>query len=366
MSVTAAVARTQSEPLVNEKVDLDDLRSNEVRVRMVGSGVCHTDTLVRDGVYPMPLPAVLGHEGSGVVEEIGSEVTMAKVGDHVLLGPAYCGKCRFCRRGQPTYCEFAFEQYFGGQRMDGSTAFSKDGERISSHFFGQSSFASYTNAVENSVVVVDNDAPLEIMGPLGCGLSTGAGAVLNEMCPEPGTSIAVFGTGAVGFGALMAAGVASCSTIIGVDIHDSRLELATELGATQTINSRTQDLAETIAETTGGQGVDFAIDTTAVPEVMRSAADALGKRGTVVLVGAAAMGTEVPFEVGGSLLKGWTLKTVIEGSSVPHIFLPRLVKLWEQGKFPFDKLVRTYPHTEINQGFEDSASGEVIKPVVVY
>ncbi|NLD78036.1 MAG: NAD(P)-dependent alcohol dehydrogenase [Acidimicrobiales bacterium] len=366
MSVTAAVAREKGAPLVIEELELDELRSNEVRVRMVGSGICHTDAVARDGIYPVPLPAVFGHEGSGVVEAVGSEVFTVEVGDHVVLGPAYCGKCTSCRAGEPMYCQFAFEEMFGCQRRDGTTGFSKDGERVGSHFFGQSSFASHANVVENSVIVVDKDAPLELLGPLGCGLNTGAGAVLNEMRPQPGTSIAVFGTGAVGFGALMAAAAASCTTIVGVDIHDSRLELARELGATHTVNSKTQNLHEELDRITGGQGLNFALDTTAVPAVISSAAEALGKRGELVAVGAAAPGTEVSFEVGNSLLKGWTFKTVIEGSSVPQLFIPRLVELWKQGRFPFDKLVQTYSLDDINQGFEDSASGSVIKPVLVY
>lgn len=366
MSVTAAVVRQPKEPLALEELDIDEPRSNEVRVRMVGSGICHTDAVARDAIYPVPFPSVFGHEGSGVVEQVGSEVRNVQVGDHVVLSPAYCGKCNYCRSGEPMYCEYAFEEMFGCQRRDGSTAFSKNGEAVGSHFFGQSSFATYSNVVENSVVVVDKDAPLELLGPLGCGLNTGAGAVLNEMRPEAGTSIAIFGTGAVGCAGLMAAAVASCTTIIGVDIHDARLDLARELGATHTINSANQDVAAEIERITGGRGLNYALDTTAIPAVMQQAAEALGKRGELVAVGAAAPGTEVPFEVGNSLLKGWTFKTVIEGSAVPQVFIPRLVELWKQGKFPFDKLIKTYAHSDVNQGFDDSESGAVIKPVIVY
>lgn len=264
------------------------------------------------------------------------------------------------------YCANGFAELFGCRRHDGTTAFSKDGEMVGSHFFGQSSFATHANVTENSVIVVDKDAPLELLGPLGCGLNTGAGAVLNEMRPEPGTSIVVFGTGAVGFAALMAAAAVSCSKIIGVDIHDSRLELARELGATHTINSSTQDLRAELEKVTGGRGVNYSLDTTAISSVVRDAADALGTRGVLVAVGAAAPGDEVSFEVGSSLTKGWTFKTVIEGSAVPQVFIPRLVDLWKQGKFPFEKLVKTYSLGDINTGFEDSASGAVIKPVVAY
>lgn len=242
MEITAAVAREHNHPLVIENdIELDELHANEARVRLVATGICHTDAVVRDGIYPTPLPAVLGHEGAGIVEAIGAEVKNVKVGDHVILGAAYCGTCTQCRSGNPAYCLNVFDEDFGGHRRDGSTALSKNGEKISSHFFGQSSFATYSNVVQESLIVVDKEAPLELLGPLGCGLNTGAGAVLNELNPDPGTSLAVFGTGAVGSAAIMAAKVAGCTTIIALDIHDSRLELAKELGATHVINSRNAD-----------------------------------------------------------------------------------------------------------------------------
>lgn len=366
MKITAAVARTQGAPLTIEELDLDDLRHGEVRVRMVATGICHTDAIVRDGVYPTPLPAVLGHEGAGVVEAIGEGVTSVAPGDHVVLAAAYCGHCTRCRRGEMAYCENLMAADFGGRRLDGSTALSSDGEPISSHFFGQSSFATHANVVEESVVKVPSDVPLEHLAPLGCGFNTGAGTVLNELRPEIGSSLAVFGTGAVGAAALMAAKVADCSTIIAVDVHDSRLEMARELGATHVVNSREQDLGQALAEIVGDRGVDYVVDTTGRPELLRAAADAIAVRGTVALVGAAHPGTEVSFEVGASLVKGWTFKTVVQGSSVPQTFLPRMIELWRAGRFPVDKLIRDYSLDQINQGFADSADGSTIKPVVVF
>lgn len=367
MKTKAAVARAHHQPLTIEELNLDELRPNEVRVRMVASGICHTDAIVRDGVYPTPLPAVLGHEGSGVVEAIGSAITTCEVGDHVLLAAAFCGKCSMCRAGSPTYCEFTFEQCFGGGRPDGSKAFSTaSGEPISSHFFGQSSFANYTNAVENSVIVVPKDVDLELLGPLGCGINTGAGAVFNEMNPGPGTSLAVFGAGAVGMSGIMAGRVAGCSKIIAIDRHDSRLELAKEMGATHGINSGNTDVVEELRKITGGRGINFALDTTGVPDLLVQAADALALRGVVVQVSAPDPGTTVPFEIGSALLKGWTFKAVVQGSSVPPVLLPRLIELWKQGRFPFDKMIKKYSFEDINQGFDDSASGEVVKPLVVY
>jgi aryl-alcohol dehydrogenase len=264
------------------------------------------------------------------------------------------------------YCENLFAADFGGRRTDGSTSLSKDGEAISSHFFGQSSFATFANVVEESVIKVDADVPLEILAPLGCGIQTGAGSILNQLKPALNSSLVVIGTGAVGSGAIMAGRVAGCSKVIAVDIHDSRLDLARELGATDTINTRSVDLTEEIMRLTDGRGADYVLDTTARPELLRQAADALGNRGTLALVGAAKPGTEVTFEIGLSLVKGWTFTTIVQGSSVPQVFIPKLVELWKEGRFPIDKLMRNYSLEEINQGFADSASGEVIKPVVVF
>lgn len=366
VTVTAAVARERGAPLVREELELDDLRPDEVRVRMVATGVCHTDAVVRDGVLPTPLPAVLGHEGAGVVEATGDRVTSVAPGDHVVLSAAYCRHCARCRAGETAYCENLFAQDFGGAREDGSTALSKDGERISSHFFGQSSFATLANVSESSVVRIDPEVPLETMAPLGCGLQTGAGAVLAELRPPAGSSFAVVGAGAVGLAAVMAAALAGCTTIVAVDRHPSRLELARRLGATHVVDTGGgADLTAELVRITGG-GADAILDTTAVPALLSAAARALAIRGTLALVGAAAPGTEVPFEIGESLQKGWTFRTIIEGGVVPQDFIPRLVTLWKQGRFPFDAMVRTYRLDQINDAFADSASGAVIKPVVVF
>ncbi|MCI2237791.1 NAD(P)-dependent alcohol dehydrogenase [Paenibacillus sp. TRM 82003] len=368
-TITAAVAREHGQPLSIEQVELDAMRPDEVRVRLVATGVCHTDAIVRDGVYPTPLPAVLGHEGAGVVEAVGEMVADIAVGDHVILSAAYCGTCKRCRAGQVAYCEHLFAEDFGGRRHDGTTALSAPGrpeQVISSHFFGQSAFATHANVRPTSVVVVDPDVPLEVLAPLGCGMQTGAGAVLNELRPPAGTSLAVSGAGAVGLAAVMAARIAGCSTVIAIDVHDSRLQLATELGATHTVNGKQVDTHEKLMEITGGAGVDYILDTTAIPALLASAAQSLAVRGTLALVGAARPGTEVPFEIGSSLVKGWTFKTIVQGSAVPQVFIPRLVELWKQGAFPIDKLTRAYRLQEINDAFADSASGAVVKPIVVF
>jgi len=363
MSIIAAVARTQGQPLTIENLELDEPRVNEVRVRMVASGICHADAIVRDGMIPTPLPAVLGHEGAGVVEAVGDAVTTVEVGDHVVLAAAYCGTCNRCRAGQMAYCENLFAADFGGRRPDGSTAFRSPEGPVSSHFFGQSSFASYSNVVQECLVKLDSDVALELVAPLGCGLQTGAGTILNELKPQIGSTLVVLGTGAVGAGSIMAGRIAGCRKVIAVDIHDSRLELATEIGATDTINTSRDDLVEAVRDLTGG-GADFIVDTTALPRLLEQGAEALGLRGTLALVGAAPAGTKVSFEIGQSLVKGWTFTSVLQGSSVPQDFIPRLIGLWRAGQFPFDKLITHYALDDINQGFDDSKNGATIKPVI--
>lgn len=367
-TVTAAVARENRAPLSLEQLELDDIRDDEVRVRMVATGVCHTDAVVRDGGAPTPLPAVLGHGGTGVVEQVGKAITTVGPGDHVVLAAAYCATCRQCRAGRMAYCENLFAQDFGGRRADGSSALSAaDGTPVSSHFFGQSSFSTHANVVESSIVRVDPSVPPEVLAPMGCGINTGAGAVLNELRPRAGSSFAVTGAGAVGLAAVMAARVAGCTTIVAVDLHDSRLELAREIGATHTINSRSADMADELASITGGEGVNSMLDTTAVPAVVGGAAGALSIGGTLAIVGAAAPGTTVAIDIGiPSMVKGWTFKTVIQGGSVPQVFIPTLVELWKQGRFPLDKLVKTYKLDDINTAFTDSESGVTVKPVVLF
>lgn len=364
--VHAAVARTVGAPLEFAQLSLDELRPDEVRVRMVATGVCHTDALVRDGVLPGAFPLVLGHEGAGVVEAIGRDVTTVAVGDHVVLGFTSCGSCAQCNDAHPAYCETFPPLNFGGQRPDGSTALTESGARVSSHFFGQSSFASVANVSERSVARVPKEAPLEILGPLGCGITTGAGTVLNVLRPGPGSSILILGAGAVGDAALLAAVVAGCTTIIVVDVVPHRLEFASSLGATHVIDARDGDVAAAVREITGGRCAQFAIDTTGVPAGFRSMVDSLAPQGFGALVGAAAAGTEASIDIGSFLVNSPTITAVIEGDAVPQELIPHLVELYLAGRFPFDRLIRLYPFAELNAAFADSESGATIKPVVTF
>jgi len=245
-TVTAAVVREPKGKFNIEEVELDELRPNEVRVRVVAVGVCHTDVALRDGVYPIPMPVVLGHEGAGVVEAVGSYVTRAGVGDHVVMSAAYCGHCLQCLTGHEAYCENGFAEDFGGRRtLDGTSSLtSSSGEVVSSHFFGQSSFSTHANVVESSLIPVDRDLPLDKISFLGCGMQTGAGSILNEIRPPAGSSVAVAGTGAVGHAAVMAARASGCTTIIAIDRHENRVALAEEVGATHGIHGQAEDAHE--------------------------------------------------------------------------------------------------------------------------
>ena len=366
MKVTAAVAVAPKAPLEIRELELDDPRPDEIRVRMVASGVCHTDAIVRDQWYPTPLPAVLGHEGAGVVDAVGAAVTDLSVGDRVVLAPAFCGTCQQCMTGHVQYCEQYYAYNFGGSRPDGVTSFRDGSEPVSSNFFGQSSFATYTNVQVRTAVKVPDDVPLELVGPLGCGIMTGAGAVLNVLQPGAGESIAVFGTGAVGMSAMLAAVASGATTIIMVDIVPSRLRTALELGATHVVDSRQDDAVQAIRTITGGRGVQYALDTTGVPAVFSAMTKSLAIRGHGALVGAAKLGTEAPFDIGTLLTSGITVSMVVEGDSVPRAFIPRLIDLYQAGLFPFDKLTAPYPFEDINTAFEDSEAGRTLKPIVLF
>jgi aryl-alcohol dehydrogenase len=366
MKIRAAVSREKEAPFTIEEIEISEPRDDEVLVRVVGAGVCHTDLICRDQWYPVPQPAVFGHEGSGVVEAVGKSVTKVAPGDHVVMSFMSCGACYSCKVGHPAYCSELYERNFSGTRPDGSSALSANGEPLSAHFFAQSSWATHAMGYERSVVKVDPSAPLELLGPLGCGVQTGAGAVFNVFNPKAGQTIAIFGAGSVGLSAIMAAKAVGCTTIIAVDLKQSRLDLAAELGATHGINaSEIADTTEAIRDLTGG-GVDFSLELTANGKVFRSAVDSLRPLGTVGCIGATALGTEYSFDVNDLMLPGKTIKGLVEGDSVPDIFIPRLVELIQQDKFPLHKLVTNYKLDEVNKAAEDTENGAAVKPILVF
>ena len=332
-------------------------------MRIVASGMCQTDLHGRDGYYNTPYPAVYGHEGAGIVQAVGKNVTKFAPGDHVVISFPWCGACPNCRRNMQSHCMNSFDLKMRGTRADGSTLMSKDGAPVYSAFFQQSSFATHAIANERYMVKVRNDAPLELLGPFACSGQTGAGAVLNSMQPRAGDAFAVFGVGAVGLSGLMAAKIAGCDPIIAIDLHDERLALARALGATHAINhAGRSDVVADIRKITG-DGVRFSLETSAQPAVFREAVEALMPAGTCVLLGSARSGTEVSFDMP-FLQFGRVVRGVIQGESHPQELIPKLVDLLMQGKMPVDRMMTFYPLAEINRAAQESSRGTTIKPVL--
>jgi len=362
MEIRGAVVFEQSGKFQIESLQLSDPLDDEVLVRVVATGICHTDLAARDQHLPIPLPSVLGHEGAGVVEKVGARVTKVKPGDHVALSWMYCGSCPSCRSGRDPYCVNFLGLNFSGMRPDGSTTLRRGDEVIHGSFFGQSSFANFVLADERNVVKVPEDIPLEILGPMGCGIQTGAGAVMNALQATPGSAIAIFGVGPVGMSAVLAAGVCGCTTIIAVDISADRLKMARELGATHILNANDVDPVATILELTGG-GPNYSLECVGNPAVFRQSVDVLPLLGVCGLVGVVAPGTEVSLNMD-LIMNGRAVRGIIEGDAIPDLFIPKLIELYRQGRFPFDRMITFYPFDEINKAVEEMEKGLVIKPVL--
>ena len=364
MKVKAAVVRAKNGPFLIEDLTLEAPRRGEVLVKVVGVGMCHTDLVVRDQYFPTPLPAVLGHEGSGIVVSVGEGVSKVAAGDHVVMSYASCGVCANCLSGQLGYCPDLYSHNFSGARPDGSSPCQdSQGARVSGYFFSQSSFAEHAICTERNVVKISKDVPIRIMGPLGCGIQTGAGAVMNALRPEAGSSLAVFGAGSVGLSAVMAAQIVGCTTIIAVDTKPERLALARELGATAVFDARSGNAVDQIRQLTG-DGVQYALEATGLPAVVRQAVDSLRLTGVCGVIGVSPLGTEFTLDMN-SVLFGRTVRGIIEGDSVPDTFIPRLIELWRQGRFPFDRLIKFYPLSSIETAARESEAGTVLKPVLV-
>lgn len=364
MEVTAAVIHETGGEFKLEQLELSDPRDDEVLVRIVGAGICGTDLGAVHGHLPIPgPPSVFGHEGAGIVEKVGERVTKVKPGDHVVLAWDYCGECTACKLGKELYCLNFFLHNFHGARPDGSATLHKVDEVIHGCFFCQSSFADFALANERNVVKVLDDVPLEILGPMGCGVMTGAGAVMNSLGPRPGSSIAVFGIGTVGMSAVMAALVVGCTTIIAVDVNPDRLKMAKEFGATHTVNAaEVDDPVQAILDRTGG-GAEFSLECVGNPQVFRQAVDVLPRLGVCGLLGVVPPMTEVSLNMD-LIMNGRTVMGVLGGDAIADLFIPRLIELYKQGRFPFDRMITFYPFDEINKAVADMAAGRVIKPVL--
>lgn len=359
MKITAAVLRDAEGEYALETLDLAELAPDQVLVEVTAAGMCHTDVIPRQ--MPFLLPVVTGHEGAGVVEAVGSDVEGIAVGDHVVLSFDSCGTCVMCSRNRPAYCETFIPRNLTGRTPEWTTVAADDeGGEVAARWFAQSSFATYAITTARNTVVVDGDVPLDIAGPLGCGLLTGAGAVMCALDVGEGHSIAVYGAGAVGLAGVMAAVVQGASTIIAVDLHDHRLELARELGATHTIDGAASDVIAQVQGIAGG-GVDHALDTTGNATVMSNAIAALRLGGAAAFVG---VQTE-PLTLDPTALIGKQITGVLEGSAVPQELIPRLIELWRDGRFPFDRLIEHFALDQINEAEKASLEGRVVKPVLV-
>ncbi len=359
MKTQAAVSREGARFPQIETLDIEDPRPGEILVRMAASGICHTDIGVNG--RPGPRPFVLGHEGAGVVERVGAGVTELAPGDHVVLSVNFCGECPSCKRNAHSYCYEVLPRNFGGLRPDGSSPLSKDGQRVFARFFGQSSFAQYSLSDARCAIKVPPDVPLEILAPLGCGVQTGAGAIINSLQVGAGDSVAIFGAGSVGLSAVMAARLVGAERIIAVDLVPSRLAMATELGATDTVDASNTDVTKVIRELTR-YGVSRSFNTANVPISYTQSLECLAPRGVAGFV-APPNGQFVP-DMFHLLSGGRALRGILGGDTTPSLFIPMLIDYYRQGRFPFDRLIKYYPFDQIAQAFEDSTAGRTIKPVL--
>lgn len=364
MQARAAVMPARHGRWTIEALDVAEPGPHEILVRVVASGICQTDVHARDGFFPIPCPAVYGHEGAGIVERVGSAVATLRAGDHVLLASPYCGACPECLAGFQTYCEQAPALKFGGFREAGqSIAFRRGLDAVYGSFFQQSSFAGLTLASARSAVRVPVDLPLDILAALPCGVNTGAGAVLHVMKPQPGDSYVAFGVGAVGCAGVMAARLAGCSTVIAVDVFPERLEVARTLGATHVLDARDPDLVGQVRRIAGGRGARWCLEAAGVPGALRAAVDVLAPRGTACLVGNAREGVEVNLDMA-ALMQGRVVRGCVQGDSDVQSFLPELIELYRAGRLPVERFVRYYPLEAINDAVADMLEGRTIKAVL--
>ncbi|WP_199254642.1 NAD(P)-dependent alcohol dehydrogenase [Mycolicibacterium mengxianglii] len=365
MSTTsrAAVVESKDGPFEFRDIEVEDPRPDEVLIRLVATGICATDAHVRAQRIATPLPAVLGHEGAGVVERVGTAVTAVEPGDHVVLSYHSCGQCKPCMSSHAAYCERVWAANFAGARLDGSNGLHVDqGIAPHGHFFGQSSFSTYALANQRNTIKVPSDLPLEVMAPLGCGFQTGAGAVLKALAVPVGASFAVFGVGAVGMAAVMAAQVAGASTIVAVDVDAGRLKLARELGATHIINPGQVDDLTGALRAIEKRGLEYVLDTSGRKENLDAGIGALAPQGRFGFVafheGGGAMVDA------GRLSVGQSLQGIIQGDAVSSLLINELAQLYRTGRFPIDRLLSFYDFADINTAFADTGSGRVTKAVL--
>jgi NDMA-dependent alcohol dehydrogenase len=364
--VKAAVLHTVKQPLRVEDVHLDGPRDGEVLVRIGAAGVCHSDYHFMNGDLPIGLPCVLGHEGAGVVEEVGRGVTAVVPGDHVvLLFRPNCGHCEFCSQGRPALCWMAAQLRNTGHLLDGTSRLSRDGAEIK-HFLGVSCFAERAVVPEQGVVSIPKDVPMEVAALVGCAVMTGVGAVMNTARVTPGAAVLVIGAGGVGLSCVMGAALVGAHPIIVADLVDAKLETAMDFGATHAVNARTHDIVEGVRELTSGQGVDFSFEAIGNPNAMAQAFRSLRLGGVATAVGIAPAGSELSISAGELVYQEKTLKGSYYGSTRPHADMPRLLQLYRSGKLPIDRMIsRRYPLDRVNEAYDALLAGEVARSVLI-
>jgi S-(hydroxymethyl)glutathione dehydrogenase/alcohol dehydrogenase len=356
----AALFHGAHEPLSIEDVAIDRPLEHEVRVRVVASGVCHSDLHFVDGFYDFPAPAVLGHEAAGIVEEVGSQVDEFKTGDHVIAClSVFCGRCDYCLSGRTHLCSTR-----PVRGKDAPSRLSWQGEPVN-QFANLSAYAEQMLVHSNAIVKVRDDMPLDRGALIGCGVTTGVGAVLNTARIEAGSTVAVFGCGGVGLSAIQGARIAGARTIIAVDVHDHKLETAWELGATDTVNAATHDAVKTIREMTNG-GVDYSFEAIGLKKAAEQCFECLRSGGTATVIGMIPVGQKIELE-GSVFLREKKIQGSSMGSNRFKIDMPKYVDFYMQGRLKLDEMIsRRLKLEDINEGFRAMKAGEVARQVITF
>lgn len=365
MQAIAAVLNQPGGPFSVEAVEVAAPQAGEVRVAIKAVGICHTDLVVASGAMGLQFPAVLGHEGAGIVDAVGEGITDLKPGDKVLLTFNSCGACKPCGHDEPAYCSHFMPLNMLAVRGDGSTRVTRAGQPVADNFFGQSSFASLAVANRRNVLKVDDDTDLSVLAPLGCGIQTGVGGVLNSLGAKAGETLVVLGAGAVGLSALLGGRIAGCSSIIVVEPQDGRRALASELGATATLDG-SGDVAAAVRAILP-EGADMVIDTSGFMPVVQQSVNMIANRGRIGLLGVpGSLDAALSVPVVQILTQGGTVRGIVEGDSDPAVFLPELIAHHKAGRLPIERFSRTYRFAEINQAIEDAHAGKAIKAVLLF
>ena len=369
--INAAITKKIKGPFVTTKLLLEGPNANEILIRIIAASICQTDLHTKnEGLCNFPI--VLGHEASGIVEKIGNKITEFKVGDHVILSYDYCGKCNQCNLNKPTYCEQHGPLNFSGHRPDGRKThktLNSNSPDVYGSFFQQSSFATYAIAHESNTIKVDKSLPLDLLAPLGCGIQTGAGTIFNTLNLKSKDTIAIFGCGGVGLSAIMAANIIGTKNITAIDTNNNRLLAAKEFGATHTIlPNKTEDsktLKNLILSANKENKYNYSLDTTGIPQVLAQATNCCGPLGVTAMIAPNNPGTKVCIEML-DLLPGKSIRGVVQGDSISKVFIPKLIKLWQEGKFPFHKLLTTFNGLDkLESAAQSMTKGEIIKPLII-